>query len=765
MKSAAVVLVASLVLTQDRPNQQGAATNTPAEPAPTSYQLIDRALAAKRIDAETAHKYRVFAAFGDTRLPAQFAGSNTAPEPPLSVERAGALLETFSPGTRAELAPFFMRPNEPGSWVSLATVPGQGDAPETGSSTGGRGFFGGLTGRARDIRLTRFSGGSLRGRGSAGDIAERGRLAMTKTAQGGWTSYPAAGGKARVWAQNRYPADDAKAQGLATALTTHIWDKLNDLMDPEPASDANFPNNGGDGALDFYLVHAPPRVTAAGTVVKWEGQARTAVPADPCHAARYIVIDSRRPLGTPTTPGVIHVAAHELMHAITFAYRVADNGGCGDPWIVEASATWAGNFVYPRVDDEHTYAMSYLTGPHTPIDHVTDGDTHHYGAYLFPLFQEMSGAAAAFMPAVWAKLRTMQSLAGVNSVLAGGWEKVWPQFLIKNLNEPPVDAPNGHRSWDRLGHKALVRRHDVDVSAGLTTIALDLPERYDVTGQATPGVQYLAGWYHWFKFRQNVRSVFFENTIALLAQPGASVWGMVKIRGAWKPADDWTRDFQKAWCRDDSNEDIEELVVIIGNSDWQNKQTVNPREPMTLKAYPTGCAAWSGTTTTTNIITSTNPDLTITEVAQSTMRFEIDPTFVTPGEPRQYWEVVSGHLSWRVTVTGACTGSAQGSVTIPRGPPGEEMARLTIWEEGGALVYMGNQGPVPGDVPAYTITCPGSSEPPARMTVFIIHGWFGTDEANNKVSLDGKSISGDFTSGQAGGAIKTRYQYSFRVVP
>jgi hypothetical protein len=43
---------------------------------PTSYALIDRALAAKEITHEHAYTYRVFAAFGDTRLPARFRADN-----------------------------------------------------------------------------------------------------------------------------------------------------------------------------------------------------------------------------------------------------------------------------------------------------------------------------------------------------------------------------------------------------------------------------------------------------------------------------------------------------------------------------------------------------------------------------------------------------------------------------------------------------------------------------------------------------------------
>ena len=116
-----------------------------SQPAKTSYQLIDEALAAKRIDGETAHKYRVFAAFGDSRLPSEYRGANAAFELPPEIDEIGSLLETLSATTRAEVAPFFMRPEEPGSWIGLPTIgeppsnpPGPQSDGVTNSVLGGR---------------------------------------------------------------------------------------------------------------------------------------------------------------------------------------------------------------------------------------------------------------------------------------------------------------------------------------------------------------------------------------------------------------------------------------------------------------------------------------------------------------------------------------------------------------------------------------------------------------------------------------------------
>ena len=165
-----------------------------SEPARrTRYQLIDDALAAKRINEETAHKYRVFAGFGDSRLPAQYRGRDAGFELPREVLKVGELLTTFSPQTRAELAPFFTRPEEPGSWVTLATVSGQapeGSAPPNGE----RLSLGEATRAGLAMRVAGFP--TTNGLRSVGAMPVS--VSSTASHSAGWQSFMAANGKAKV---------------------------------------------------------------------------------------------------------------------------------------------------------------------------------------------------------------------------------------------------------------------------------------------------------------------------------------------------------------------------------------------------------------------------------------------------------------------------------------------------------------------------------------------------------------------------------------
>lgn len=81
MKALAIVasaLALTLGTSRQEPAQRATRRGTP-EPPPTSYSLIDKAVADRRINAETAHKYRVFAAFGDSVCPRYFVARPCSP--------------------------------------------------------------------------------------------------------------------------------------------------------------------------------------------------------------------------------------------------------------------------------------------------------------------------------------------------------------------------------------------------------------------------------------------------------------------------------------------------------------------------------------------------------------------------------------------------------------------------------------------------------------------------------------------------------------
>jgi len=749
-----VVVAVTLALGSHRSQfLQTPAGNQPAV-RPTTYELIDRALAAGQINSETAYKYRVFAAFGDSRLPAAFRGVATAahPEPPATVLEATEL-NTFSQQSQAELAPFFMRPDAPGSWITLSTVAGQ--AP--GSPPDERASHSLLRPAARLSRSpmthTRVS---LR---STPDRARR----ITQN-QSAWITYPAANGKAKVWAQRRYPGDDAKAQGLANALTNVIWDKLVAYMGVLPAADSNIAMNGGDNALDFYLVHAPSELNpATGTRgPAWHGVAMPAISFIRCLPMRYILIDSSLPLGNETSPGIVQVAAHELMHTLTMRFRTVDNGGCGAHWIMEASGTWAENFVYPQSNGEHKYANDLQNSPHYSLEDEKPlrpgGTCRCYAAYLLPLFVERTGSSD-FMHAMWSRFRSEPTLKAINSVLGGGWDKQWPEFLVKNWNRPPIDQKS-YTAWDQYRTPALQSTFTVNASAGPHKIPLDLPARTSPTG----GLEYLSGWFYNFTMDPSVHTVTFENTLAVYHPKHASLWAIPKINGNWQQPQDWTDSARMTFCRDLPSENVSDLIIIIGNADWETKKVLNPPVPPSLTGYRQGCSAWEGADTVTFTMSLREPNVTITERLVATLKFESDTAFIRPGQPRGYWKLTAGTANWTATQSGDCTGSGSASVALTGAAIGDEVPRLDVWNEGRDLVYQGHDAPWPdASPPVFTITCRNGVT--TQQILHLSLGWWNTDDANNKVSADGRTIKGAFADSTSTPGIRTTWSYELHLRP
>ena len=751
---ALMTLGAAMTMTGVRAGQ----TLTPAEPKPTAYALIDRALEAKRIDEETAHKYRVFAAFGDERLPRDYRGAFEQGDRSIEIDRAGARLATFSAETRAALAPYFMRPDEPGSWVALsgATDP----APLVGGHRGGL-----LVASYAFVRQPQPRAPII------------------------WRKFPAVGGKVMVWAQDRYPGDAAKAEAVARAMDAdRVWARLTGLMRREPVSDVLITPNGGDGALDIYLVR-PPLVVDPDTGQRstpWPGFAPSARPADDCHPIRYLMLDSRSPLvGNRKTQGLLSSAAHELFHAITYAYQVVEV--CETRWIREGTATWAENWIYPQPDSEHDKARDYMRLARKPIDSLAD-TSPEYGTYLLPLYLEKISGSPDFMRAMWeafvklnapplparalapqvvehSRTNRLNTLKGVGAVLDGGWDKSWPRFLLKIWNQAPTDAPQGYKGWDRLTETPITYggKQSIATPADPVIRTIELPAEQD--GSLSGAIMPLAGVFTHFAFEPNVRSVVFVNTIADVAHEHKSVWGIQKIRGMWIDPEDWTKDFQKAWCRSESKEDIEELVIVFGNSDSVRLTPVKPEKLPEVKAYPVGCTAWTGTSDAEKTIVSRDPAIKIVERVTSTMRLEIDPAMELPGQPREYWKITGGQLNWSVTATGACTGGGSGQVAITDRGPGDEIATLRVWEDEKILRYSGGTGPWPGDVPTYTIRCP--NQPPTQMILFMALGWWTTDMQNDTVADNGMTIRATLTTnqGDATQSITDRISYELRRAP
>lgn len=387
--------------------------------APASTQdLIDADLASGKLTPEQALTYKVFADFGDGRLPSKYAGGPDSLQEG-SLTRAAEEWPTLSATTQDVLRPFLVPPFYAGShWTP-------GEAP------GGR-----TTTAAIDAPWCSGNDGSS-------PVFES------------WDHVETVGGEYRIWWLKKNPGDAAQAAHMVSVLESTIIPELTSLMGRGPKPDGNGPCDGGSPATDIAMVDA-----ATATVFGDGGCGADGVPT-------HMIWPRTKPAAWAGTDPYL---AHEVMHTIQFAMPQA--GSCSDyEWLREATAQWTQDYVTDPAygvglgpdDTEFEAAPHFLDAPNTSLD-VHAPITHAYGAYLLFQWAARKGGPS-FVPEVWANAATMKPTQAINAALPGdGFVDTWADFALSNYNRAPVDD---YKVWDQLQHGAKL--------VGPEVIPLDKP--------------------------------------------------------------------------------------------------------------------------------------------------------------------------------------------------------------------------------------------------------------------------------------------------
>jgi hypothetical protein len=421
-----------------------------------------------------------------------------------------------------------------------------------------------------------------------------------------WRTLSRPGGEVKVWYQTRYSGDETRAALLLADLEDVVWPKLTELMGRGPLSDAGLPNNGGDALFDVYLV----RIASYGEA--------HAYPPSCEQRPSFLLIDGVK-------PNLRETLAHEFFHALTWGYNVSV--GCVHPgeyrWLNEASATWAEDYVSPQVNSEQEYAYSFLGRPHWSLETV--GETHEYGAYLWPFF-----LARTFQPGlvrtIWDATQSKNSLAAVDGAISGGFLEQWPEFARLNLNREPVED---YEQWDSLPAGAAFR----------WSLPVSLLSGGQLSWTMPAAVPHLAAHYFNFTFPDPaVTTVRFQNADRFFAaaEPRAKVQAQFKIAGQGWTTEDWTALPERVFCRTDPAERVEALVVIISNSEWQDRSHIlNPGTELKLTASDTPCSCeelaavqnWTGQVSFSFTTSASSGDESITYDHSATVNLQMVPDY------------------------------------------------------------------------------------------------------------------------------------------
>ncbi len=574
---------------------------------PSSYGLIDQAVDAGVLSEEQGALYKLYADFGATDLPAQYRGDDVGLIEGLGgtqfteyVARVGST--NVSTPTLEAAWPYFVPPYYEGSWWN----------------------------RAHPSATKSPSNPTCRAWNAPCSVLKEWRNVQ--------------GTHVVVWYESTFESTDGpRAAILANEFDTTIWPKLTSLMGLTPLSDVGTGVvSETDARLDVVLIDLPST---------FEGQTYTLGMG--CKQAPAIIYLSR----ALPMHGLEAQAAHEMMHAIQLAIPVKALCASKYTTMVDATAVWATNYVYPTNDWEHRYSSFYLANNwYTQPYDVPPGDKNKgfaYGAWLLPLFLETKFGPTV-VKAMWdATLTYSDPLPAIDGALlsfGSHIEKVWPDFVAANWNRDTLDT---YRTVDRItdsvdfetGHDATFTLGSGGIGTFDTSPTVEHAAasyyRVKITDTSARSLSLLNGW----TFKRTTDDpgqgpmVAFDG-LSVTERHGAALQVFLKVKGTWQPKPiNLNNVMWLTSCRDDPAGAVEEVVFMFSNAEISSTATnyselADRGDSSGLLATSVGCRDWVGSLSMTNTFATGTETLTITN---ATLKNAASTAIAQPGgEPATY---------------------------------------------------------------------------------------------------------------------------------
>lgn len=653
---------------------------------PTTFALIDPALASGAIDAETALVYKVYSEFNDARLPPQYRGRDDQFFEATATKEARRLFDTLSPATQQILAPLLQLPGFSGVAASpqIASASVVGAIPVASAITN----FGELE-IVPGIVIVRWDADSVLAAANA------------------------------EWA-NRIKAE----------VQANIWPKLTGFL-------------GTPTTLNKILI-----LLEEGTGKSEESTTDCVTAEIRLRHAQYVVL------------------AHELTHALIDLNYPGQCNVREFLWMHEATATWAQHYVYPNDNGEHGTAPFFLRAPEVQLNEFEPSGQHQYGAYLWFFHLAGQGNDPAVVGAIWdataSEFPYASSLDAIEAALQGsgfgGFDAEWPRFVLDNWNRVAATGKpyRNYFMWDKLRHRAKEAFPVKPSLQGATSQNLSI-------GYSLPR---LSATYRRYDFTTdpNIRTILFTNANAG-TKPTASIHAIVKVKGKdWQPAEDWSNEKEKWYCRDKAEEDIEHVILVIANRGFRpsDPEPIEDEGGFALYYSALPCHDWTGSVTYRSESSGAPGYSEVLTATGSNLRFHVDLT-----QNRAVWLATEGIVNWNLHSVGpfedgSCTGTASGSFAA------KDKGQFFLNPAGNTLQLLGGYTAFLPSPPTATqsITCTSSSGSFSYTVDAPFFGipWFDTGPAPWPVALGATAIQGSYSPPPTGNVTDT-WTWNFSKAP
>lgn len=142
--------------------------------------------------------------------------------------------------------------------------------------------------------------------------------------------------------------------------------------------------------------------------------------------------------------------AHEFFHAIQFGL----NWQYPSYWIMESSATWIEDDVYPDVNDYiGQYVGTRFNNPDVPLDHFSYSDTIAYGSAIFWKYVSEKVGGSKSMADIWALVRYDTQDCNISGCPNGSYEITEISQLEQYLASKSTTLDTVYRDYVRANYK------------------------------------------------------------------------------------------------------------------------------------------------------------------------------------------------------------------------------------------------------------------------------------------------------------------------
>jgi len=382
---------------------------------PSSLELIEQDETGGVIDLDTAWTYRMQYVFEADELPDEYRSTTPVRDVDSVFRDFLRVRSQLKPETLYRLRPYTVRPDHPDSVFSRYLE--RTDVAHSGAAAGGwvRAAYADEPGPEE---------------GNADDIPRPARMVPEVCSP-----------HIVVWSA---PEEGVTAKRACGQIRTHkIYEDFEKLLGRRPIEDTDacqergadieefekcVEMKGGDERLDIYLV---PTGYVVQNDPRWAG---LCVPEELMYeqqATAFILIkpnDNLDEFGS--------TIAHEIFHAFQFAFTVYT-----DSWWMEATATWAEEFINDAWPTENDLPPAFSTTFHSQVKlSHTDGE-HEYAIYLFPYYLEkVNPGSKQIIADIWEACENEEtSLDAIDSVLGGEFDQTLKDFAVANFDLEPYE--------------------------------------------------------------------------------------------------------------------------------------------------------------------------------------------------------------------------------------------------------------------------------------------------------------------------------------